>query len=233
MKITIIAGIEKICESNTYDLILQLVNQIKISEQVVEVSIYSGENIKLNHCLGCCNCFIKGNCILDATDNFSQVRTDLMNSDIVIFASPVYVHQISGTMKLFIDRIASWTHLLKLRGKLGVVISVSSTNGNEFVDFYLKKVLEYLGVIVVDNISVAVNSMKQDSITDKIRKSAEIVTYNYHNKENVRTSQKQEMFFQNMKQIYQLSEETYEKKYWIENGYMNSNSYEEIWSKST
>jgi hypothetical protein len=56
-------------------------------------------------CIGCFACWFKkpGTCAL--RDDMRGLLTAYMQSDIVIFASPVYVGTVSGSMKNFIDRL--------------------------------------------------------------------------------------------------------------------------------
>lgn len=60
----------------------------------------------------------------------------------------------NGTMKNFIDRIAYGLHIMRFTGKYGVTLSLSDSNGNSFVDGYLSKILMYMGVKVIQNISI-------------------------------------------------------------------------------
>lgn len=57
-------------------------------------------------------------------------------------------------MKNFIDRIAYGLHIMRFTGKYGVTVSLSDSNGNSFVDGYLSKILMYMGVKVIQNISI-------------------------------------------------------------------------------
>ena len=49
-----------------------------------------------------------------------QLEAEMLDADIVIFASPVYMHNTSGTMKSFLDAFMPWCHSMALAGKLGI-----------------------------------------------------------------------------------------------------------------
>lgn len=104
-----------------------------------DIYIYTPNELKINDCIGCSKCFFEGKCFI--LDDMSIVKNKLIDSDLIIFASPVYVHQITGCFKTFIDRIGYWTHTLKLTGKIGVSVALSDNNGNEFVIEYISKVM--------------------------------------------------------------------------------------------
>ena len=63
------------------------------------------KKMKINRCLGCLNCWIKtpGACV--QKDDHPGLLEKYMASDVVVFASPVYVENVTGLMKDFIDRL--------------------------------------------------------------------------------------------------------------------------------
>jgi len=60
---------------------------------------------KIKHCLGCFHCFIKtpGQCI--HKDDMKELLDMFVNSDVVLFATPLYIDNVSGIMKNFMDRL--------------------------------------------------------------------------------------------------------------------------------
>lgn len=60
---------------------------------------------KINHCIGCYNCWIitPGKCIHQ--DDMSRVMNAFTSCDIVVFSSPLYIYNISGYLKVFLDRL--------------------------------------------------------------------------------------------------------------------------------
>ena len=157
-KVFIFVASKDVKEANSKKVIKLLVDEMnKKSQEEIAYSVYDANTLKIDSCLGCCNCFNTGICSLDKKDNFNLVKKVLEESDLIILVSPVYAHNVTGDMKIFIDRLSYWMHIFKLAGKKSVSISVSSTNGNDFVNSYLKKILELLGTQVVTNISVTVD----------------------------------------------------------------------------
>lgn len=121
-------------------------------------SEYSYKNIflgdySLNYCIGCAKCFEDGYCRLDSEDDMGNMREDLQVADIIIFASPVYGHNIPGIMKTFCDRLSYECHILNLSGKLGFSLSVTHSSGSESVNSYLDDIMCNLGIKVLGNYS--------------------------------------------------------------------------------
>lgn len=60
---------------------------------------------KINHCLGCFSCWLKspGTCI--QADDMPELMKHYLSADVVVFATPLHVDNVSGTMKDFIDRL--------------------------------------------------------------------------------------------------------------------------------
>lgn len=121
--------------------------------------------ININHvlnCRGCKNCFKKGKCTLDAKDNFAEKKEVLTKSDIIIIYTPVYVDNVSGTVKTFIDRLASWSHNMTLAGKLCVIAITTNNTGIDDVSSYLYKVMSSYGLIVAGFITKTTMSSIQE-----------------------------------------------------------------------
>ncbi|HPM62614.1 MAG TPA: flavodoxin family protein, partial [Methanoregulaceae archaeon] len=59
----------------------------------------------INHCLGCFGCWLKtpGTCV--QSDDMEELIKKYLAADIVIFATPLYIDNVSGIMKNFMDRL--------------------------------------------------------------------------------------------------------------------------------
>ena len=79
----------------------------------------------LAFCRGCRLCFEKGEQACPCGDSLLTLRDRVAAADAVIFASPVYVEDVSGVMKNFIDRFAFHCYRPAFAGKLALVITTS------------------------------------------------------------------------------------------------------------
>ncbi len=193
-----------------------------------EFTIISANAINVHECVGCCKCFKEGICPLDLQDDMPAVKKALLEADIIALISPVYLHHVNSNMKKIIDRISYWTHLLKLTGKYGFGVSISSTNGNEHVDFYLKKVLESMGVITLFSLSCPLDLISFENVNELVKGYLNVHNYFDLKLEDFNTG-RQEKSFTVFKEMYSHSN-SYEAKYWSKNHLMDYNSFGEYFN---
>lgn len=95
-----------------------------------------------------------------------MIRKELLESDIIFFASPVYLHSISGIMKTFFDLISSSAHLMNYAGKIGFTLTTAMSNGQDVVKEYLEKHQECIGL---KNLNNYVFTKEEDNIEEFIK----------------------------------------------------------------
>ena len=76
----------------------------------VEVKSVSLSDLRLEPCRGCRSCFDRGEDTCPCHDDLSIVAEAVREADAVVLASPVYVDDVSGSMKTLIDRLAYMCH---------------------------------------------------------------------------------------------------------------------------
>jgi multimeric flavodoxin WrbA len=108
---------------------------------------------RVTPCTACEACSFNGICVND--DDVPAIVARMKDADGIVFASPVYIDNISGQMKLFFDRLADAIHYQVLAGKYGCSVATTHTSGGDEVVAYQNHVLNYLGVIAVGGLSVA------------------------------------------------------------------------------
>ena len=123
---------------NTYRLLVQI--QQELAQNEVEVEILSLYDFNLEDCLGCEKCILQGDCV--RSDDMELLLEKMEAADGIILSSPVYLQQVSGKLKNFIDRTCEWYHRPVLYGK--PVICVATTKGSG-----LKSTLSYLRSVAV------------------------------------------------------------------------------------
>lgn len=162
------SGTLRLCKS-----ILEKVRE-ECNEEV-RFNIYSPCNSKIDPCIGCVNCFVKGKCVLDNVDDCKTIKEKMLEADFIILASPVYLHAVSGDMKVFIDRISYWSHLLRLNRKLGFNISTSAGNGHIYVRRYLNKISTYMGINVIGSVGVDIPDRNLFNENDFLKREVEYI----------------------------------------------------------
>lgn len=85
-------------------------------------------------------------------DDFIALMRQIVEYDVIVFATPVYWYAMSGVMKTFFDRITDCLKVekelgRKLRGKKMAAISCGSESGEVFGFFYpFESSADYLGM---------------------------------------------------------------------------------------
>ncbi len=64
---------------------------------------YELSSMNISNCMGCRKCIENGGeCVIK--DDFKQIFEDIKTADTVIISSPIYINQINGFTKTFLDR---------------------------------------------------------------------------------------------------------------------------------
>ena len=67
---------------------------------------------KINYCTGCGLCNTNGYTACSQADDMKEILEKIIDSDVIVMATPVYFYTMCGQMKTFIDRFCSrYTHI--------------------------------------------------------------------------------------------------------------------------
>lgn|SRR5574344_247789 len=90
-------------------------NSDSLCDEFIKGAVESGNDVekialrdkKINYCLGCgaCNNNNYGGCV--QKDDVNEIVSKMVDSDVIVFATPIYFYTMSGQMKTFIDRCCS------------------------------------------------------------------------------------------------------------------------------
>jgi multimeric flavodoxin WrbA len=80
----------------------------------------------IEFCDGCCKCDATGSCEIE--DDMKGLIRKILAADAVIFATPTYFGDVSGTMKNFIDRLNPAGIGRKMKGKKVCIIAVGAAD---------------------------------------------------------------------------------------------------------
>ena len=67
-----------------------------------ETELVSLRGKKINYCLGCLSCQTMGKCVQN--DDAVAIVAKMKEADIICFASPIYYYEMSGSLKVLLDR---------------------------------------------------------------------------------------------------------------------------------
>jgi multimeric flavodoxin WrbA len=198
----------------------------------IECEVYTAKDVEVLRCRSCNRCFVTGQCVLDKQDDMLMLKKKMLDSDFIIWSSPVYAHSISGDMKTFIDRISYWMHIMPLAGKTGVVLSSSYNNGNIYVNQYLYKIMSYIGIKVIGNFT-ATMVCEADVMENEINKFTQNIYEYVICGKKVESDKILDGIFKTMKKnaMQQEQYKTSEYLYWRDNGYFQCENFGEVLEK--
>lgn len=102
MKITVFNGSPMGEYGNTNDMVTAFLKGAQTAGAEVE-NIFLNKK-EVNHCKACRHCIISGGeCSIK--DDMQELVLKFVGSDIVVFATPIYIDNVSGMTKVFMDRL--------------------------------------------------------------------------------------------------------------------------------
>lgn len=96
--------------------------RLKISLEVERIDL-SRQDVRT--CRGCRLCFDKGEDKCPLKDDLLSIRNKMLEADGYLIASPVYVEDVNGSLKNWIDRLAFICHRPAFAGKSAFLITTS------------------------------------------------------------------------------------------------------------
>lgn len=129
-------------------------------------------DLTINYCRGCGTCRATGECVIK--DDMDRVVDSIQQSDVVVLGSPIYAWQVSGTTKVFMDRLCRLLtpeYESRLNGPKRIAFAY--TQGNPDADLfkpyldYQEKVFPFLGFTLAGRIQAAGTRAKEDILSQE------------------------------------------------------------------
>ncbi|MBR8680108.1 NAD(P)H-dependent oxidoreductase [Lactococcus lactis subsp. lactis] len=173
-------------------------------------------------------------------EDLKNLQKKIIQSDILIIGSPVYVHSMSADLKLIFENLSWWAHTLRLQGKPVVVISTCGSNGMNTVLEPVSDVISYMGgnIIATANASQIPDQINNEewldevslSISERIRKFLDLGAQSNKFLEKIFQASKNNILEQKKYQLkYDIDiSKLGELKYWEKTGMINCTTFEEF-----
>ncbi|MBO4456619.1 MAG: flavodoxin family protein [Butyrivibrio sp.] len=208
----------------------------KLDEDKFTVEFAYPQDYNISPCAGCAKCFIRAKCV--CSDDLEKLHAKILESDIFIIASPVYLHYFTADLKRILDRSAWWAHTLRLQGKPVVVLSTCDTNGHKTVTKPLSKIMTFMGGNVIACANAAMFPSQLDNeewmeevsgeIARRIEKYADIPHESNADIEKLFTNMKTAVSMQNVRrEKYNLDIKLGEYDFWCDMGMIEYESFED------
>lgn len=110
-------------------------------------------DLLIKPCVSCNKCLRRNACSIN-DDDMAGVAEKMLAADAIVLGSPVYFSNVTGLMKIFIDR-TRWLHMAKnmLHGKIGAAVTFAGlrNGGQEITLQIMESYLLSQGLTVVDS----------------------------------------------------------------------------------
>jgi multimeric flavodoxin WrbA len=171
MRIIAITSSPKGKKSNTLRLVRMAAEAAE--KEGAEVEFINIADLKLKYCTACGTCFKKGEC--PRKDSFNKVLKKMLDADGFIVSSPNYIEEVTGQMKVFMDRHCNVVHCLAYDGKYSISITTGGGNSGEHILKSMDTFMIKCGATALGGTGAAM-SKGQDSMDIAITRSAELGT---------------------------------------------------------
>ena len=228
MKVTAFVGSAR--RKHTYQAAKQFLKKLKSFGDIeAEIVILSEYNLKI--CRGCKLCLDKGQELCPLQDDRDLLIEKMINSDGVVFASPNYAFQVSGLMKVLLDRLAFFLHRPLFFGKTSTSIVTEGVYGGKKIIKYLDFIGDNLGFNVVQGCCIKtrepIAKKQQRKNKETINKLSEKFYSQLIKEEYPTPSLLKLMLFRMARSSIKtsLDEEYKDYKYYQEQGWFEANYY--------
>lgn len=175
MKIVIVNGSYR--KNGATALILSEIHQQLKKYSDVDVQMIHVADLELKYCVGCGSCYKTGACIYK--DDIENLSLSIAEADGVILGSPTYASNVSGQMKVIIDRGHFVLEQL-LYGKYAICVTAYENYGGMDSAKILNRLLSYSGAKISGTIVLRnkFNSNPLEAI--RLKERIEKVVYRFH-----------------------------------------------------
>lgn len=236
MKITIIHGGPR--KGNTYKA-AETVKSEMLKHGEVEFKEYFLPRDMPEFCKGCCNCFFKGENHCPHAEYVQPIVVDMLDSDGLIFTSPVYVLCESGCIKALLDHLAYMfmphRPQKEIFSKKALILSTTAGAGTHGSMKPIATSLTFWGVNKIYRCGVTMWALSWEDMeakrkkhyTKKIVKSANRFYNDVASKKRHHPSPIQWIMFHICRQMNkgtQTSKPSLDSAHWLANGWLDGRS---------
>ena len=197
---------------NTYELLIKISKELEEHDiEIIDIGKY-----QIEVCTGCENCLRNGECHIK--DDVLMLQQKMIDADGIVIGTPIHLRQISGLLKVFLDRGCAWYHRSPLVGKPVLFATTTQVTGTKQAIKYLKDVALQFGMIPCGNISRTLFTIEEKINTKSLYKFEKFLSKS--NIHKYRPTLKQVIEF-NTQKVLAMEVLPLDRKYWQDKGYFD------------
>ena len=167
MKICLLNGSPKATRSNTHQLAQIFLDELRIKEEISIQEFHANKDFP-DFCTGCFSCIIADEHKCPHREKIDPIEQAILEADLLIFLTPVYVMNMSGQMKTLLDHFGYWFVIHRPRKefqtKTAFILSSTAGDGTFFAINNIKRVLKFWGIPQIHSYGKALYAMNVKSI---------------------------------------------------------------------
>lgn len=200
----------------------QLLSIVEKENIVLEVEKIQLGHLDIKTCCGCRVCFDKGEERCPLNDDLLAIWEKIYQSDVILAASPVYVEDVNGIMKNWIDRMAFNCHRPAFAGKNVYIVTSSGGGSSNHTINTIKNAFTTWGINFAGSSKFRTGEL-MDSVemeskySSEIKKAAEVLYKAVKNNSDKSPSLYSLIIFKVQQECWQKStqcKDTVDYKYW-------------------
>ena len=124
-----------------------LANEFKkgATEAGHEVEIFNVAHMNIGACGGCVACGYEGPCV--QKDDMQKIRSEMLSTDMVVFATPLYYYGMTAQLKTVVDRFCSFNSSINRKNMKSALLAVAWNSDGwtfEALEAHYKTLVSYL-----------------------------------------------------------------------------------------
>ena len=201
-------------KKNTYNLLLSIENILKDKDYETElITLY---NYKINFCKGCEVCIIKSHCFIN--DDSHKIMQKIIESDGLVIGTPVYLNNMSGILKTFMDRTCRWFHRSQVAQKPTLILANTQGSGIKNTLNSIEEVMIQWGVCLGGTIYRNGRNFNNPIEEKELSKFIKLLSYD----EKKYSPSFKEIYTYNIQRTLATNVFPVDKKYWKSQGWLNT-----------
>jgi len=129
----------------------------------IELEYINLHDYRIDYCHGCETCISQDFCPIE--DDVDTLNQKLIAADGIVLTSPVYMENIAGILKTYIDRNCKWFHRSALLRKPFLALSTTKGSGLGLTLGYLQRVADRWGMIPCGKIGRTIRTINDPLTT--------------------------------------------------------------------